>query len=150
MKFRPELFLTRSPHNAALGLLLDHMGPDKVTLELPYQEKLVGDPETGVISGGAVSSIMDTACGLAVYAKLDEFRAISTLDLRIDYLRPATPRQSILVTAECYRLTRHVAFVRAIAFHRDQPEQVAHASAVFSVSALTMVEMAAKRDKNTK
>lgn len=150
MKFKPELFLTHCPHNAALGLLLEHMEPGKVTLELPYQEKLVGDLETGVIAGGAVTSIMDTACGFAVYAQLDESRAISTLDLRIDYLRPATLHQSILVTAECYRVARHVAFVRAVAFHRDQPEQVAHASAAFSVSALTMVEMAAKRDKKAK
>lgn len=144
MDVDPNIYLTHSPHNSALNLKLPKIGKGSVTMEMPYQEKLVGDPETGVIAGGAVTSLLDTACGLAVFTNLSEMRAISTIDIRIEYLRTATPHKSILATAECYRITRHVAFVRATAYHEGGPESehIAHANAIFSISALKIAEIA--------
>ncbi|WP_205700932.1 PaaI family thioesterase [Jeongeupia sp. USM3] len=59
-------------------------------------------------------------------------RAIATLDLRIDYLRPAKPDAPIFCTAECYRLTEHIAFTRATAFQDDIAKPVAYAVATFA------------------
>jgi uncharacterized protein (TIGR00369 family) len=139
-------FLEASPHNVALGIKFVKTEGHRVTFELPYQEKLVGNPETGVIAGGAVTSLLDATCGFSIYVRLDEFRAISTLDLRIDYLRAAVPGKSVFVTAECYHLTRQVAFVRAVAFQDEGENPIANANGVFSVTAFTLVELAAKRE----
>jgi uncharacterized protein (TIGR00369 family) len=105
------------PHNRALGIGFVSLAAGRVTLALPYDEKLVGNPLTGVVHGGAITALLDAACGLAVFVKLGEPIPIATLDLRIDYLRPATPRKEVRASAECFRVTRSVAFVRCEAFH---------------------------------
>ena len=93
--------------------------------------ELVGDPDTGVIAGGVVTTLLDSACGWATAAALTEPTSIATLDLRIDYMRPAEPGKDILATAHCYKLTRSVAFVRAVAYDVDPSDPVAAAQAAY-------------------
>ena len=95
------------------------------------RERLVGNPETGVIHGGAVTTLIDTVCGLAVITAPDEPSRVATLDLRIDYLRPATPLRDLYARAEVYKLTRHVAFLRAEAYEDDPRDLVAAATGTF-------------------
>ena len=122
------------PHNSALGMsFVDNVG-GRVTVALPYDEKLVGNPATRVLHGGAITALMDATCGLAAALKLREPAALATLDLRIDYLRPATPDQPVHARAECFKMTRNVAFVRCEAFHPDGGDLVAVANGTFIVS----------------
>ena len=121
------------PHGAALGLKARDIGPGWAILELPWQAKLVGDPQTGVLHGGAVTSLLDQACGMAVFMKLVRPTRIATLDLRIDYLGPAERGRALLGRAECYRLARHVAFVRAEAYHEEPRVDVAASMATFMI-----------------
>ena len=108
-------FIEAIPHSRALGMQLTDLEDGVAVIEMPYDEKLVGDPETGVIHGGAVSALMDTCAGAAVMSHPAAASATATLDLRIDYMRPATPGDRITATAECYHVTRSVAFIRATA-----------------------------------
>ncbi len=112
------------PHCRELGIRVLGVGKGRATLALPYDERLVGNPETGVLAGGAVTSLVDTACGMAVFAALGELLAIATLDLRIDYLKPAAARQELVASAECYKLTRTIAFVRGQAYHAGAPDDL--------------------------
>ena len=108
-----------APHNRALGIRFVSIAEQRVTLALPYDARLVGNPLTGVLHGGAITALLDAACGMAVWAKIAEPIPIATLDLRIDYLRPATPDQEVHGRAECFRVTQNVAFVRCEAFHAE-------------------------------
>ncbi|MFY2560677.1 PaaI family thioesterase [Corallococcus terminator] len=119
------------PHNHALGLKLLDIGDAEATVELPYADFLVGNPETGVIAGGAVTTLIDAACGSAVILKLGRIQPLVTLDLRIDYLRPARPHVPLIAVAECYRSTRQVAFVRALVHQGDKSNPVASAQGTF-------------------
>jgi uncharacterized protein (TIGR00369 family) len=121
------------PHNRALGLKFTDFGPGMACMLLPYAEKLVGNPETGVLHGGAISSLLDATCGIAVFMKLSSPLRVATLDLRIDYLRPATPERDVLCKAECVKVTRHVAFVRALAFHDTESDPIAAAAGSFMI-----------------
>ena len=112
-----EAITAHVPHNQALGIRFVSAGAQRVTLALPYDERLVGNPLTRVLHGGAITTLVDATCGTAVFLALREPIPIATLDLRIDYLRPATPGQEIHAAAECFRTTQNVAFVRCEAFH---------------------------------
>jgi uncharacterized protein (TIGR00369 family) len=119
------------PHNQALGMKLVHTARGTAILRLPYSGKLIGNPETGVIHGGVVTTLIDSCCGLATITAPDEPSRIVTLDLRIDYLRPATPGRDLIARAEVYKLTRTIAFLRAEAYEDDPHNLVAAASATF-------------------
>lgn len=127
-----EQFIQALPHSRALGMHVADIGPGTVQLEMDYDERFIGDPETGVISGGAVSAFMDTCCGAAVMSHPDSPDATFTIDLRIDYMRGATPGQKIRAFAECYRMTRTVAFVRATTYDDDTDRPVAQATGAFT------------------
>jgi len=127
-------FMEYVPHNQALGIELVGLEHAEATMRLPYAEKLVGNPETGVLHGGAISSLMDACCGAAVFMALREPTPIATLDLRIDYLRPATPPENVISRATCYKVTRNVAFVRCIAFHDDDTDPIASGAGTFMLA----------------
>jgi len=86
-----------------------------------------------VLHGGMITSLIDACCGMSVFLKSGFTRRVATLDLRIDYLRPANPPEDVLARAECYKLTRHVAFVRALAHHGDLADPIASASGTFVI-----------------
>jgi uncharacterized protein (TIGR00369 family) len=122
------------PHNRALGLeLIDFRhGRGEAWMRLPYAEQLVGDPSTGVLHGAAITTLMDAACGMAVMIKLGTSEPIATVDLRIDYLKPARPRADVIAHTECFKATRSIAFVRGLAHHPDAPDDpIASVAATF-------------------
>ncbi len=120
-----------SPQARALGFETLEIGHGVAILRVPYRPEIVGDPETGVIAGGVVTTLLDHTCGQAVHAAQAEWGFIATLDLRIDYMRPAKPGRDLLARAHCYKLTRSVAFVRAVAYEDDPDNPVAAAQAAF-------------------
>ena len=126
-------FMQAIPHSRHLGMEMVRLGAGTAELTMPYAEHLIGDPETGVIHGGVVSALMDTCCGAAVMSHPQAGAGTATIDLRIDYMRPATPGQAITAVAECYHVTRSVAFVRATTYDGDRERPVATAAGAFTV-----------------
>jgi len=124
------------PHCRRLGMAVVRTGPREAVVRLPWREEIVGDPRRGVVFGGVITTLLDHAGGLAVSCSLAELTSIATLDLRIDYLRAAEPRCDLLARAECYRLTRHVAFVRGTAWDRAAEDPFATCLATFMLGAM--------------
>ena len=133
-RFDPRLFTEfarKVGHGGALGILYVGHGEDWVELALDYDQKLVGVPETGVIASGPIISLMDMATSMAIWVRLGRFRPQATLDMRIDYLRPATPGNRLFGRGECYRVTKSIAFVRGVAHDGDAADPVAHVTGTF-------------------
>jgi uncharacterized protein (TIGR00369 family) len=125
--------LSHIAHAGALGLRYHDSGEHFVELALPYDEHLVGDPDTGVIHGGAITALLDNAAGFAGRPPRTTMAeiAIATLDLRIDYMGPATPGRTVIGRATCYHRTRSITFVRAVAYHDSPDDPIATCTATF-------------------
>lgn len=121
-------------HTHALGFAYEGLDGDRVRIRVPWREDLVGDPDTGVLSGGLVTTLLDHVGGLAVWVALDRFESIATLDLRVDYMRAAEPGRDLIAEARCYRLTHSVAFVRAWAFEDSPENPVAAAQSAYMLN----------------
>lgn len=124
----------RVGHGRALGLEFRDSGSNWATLALPWREELVGVPETGVLASGAIVSLIDTASGTSVWVTLDEFIPIVTVDLRLDYLRPAARGETIIARCEAVKLTRRIAFIRGIAHGGDEARPIALSAATFMLN----------------
>lgn len=116
-------FVTSVRHSMELGIEVTEADELRVTAIMPWQERLVGNPDTGVLHGGAVFAFLDQVGGLAVATRVyPSFEITPTIDFRLDHLRAPAKGKTVVGVAECYRLTEHVAFVRLSAFEQGQQE----------------------------
>ena len=121
----------RGGHTGWLGLRYTAHGDDWVELELPWREDLLGESDHPVLASGPIVSLMDMASGMAIWQTMGVFRPIATLDLRVDYQRPAHERSGVWGKVECYKMTRSAAFVRGIAHDGNINDPLAHVAGVF-------------------
>lgn len=132
-EFDPARFFPmalRFGHGRALGLEYRGHGADWVELALPWDARLVSMPD-GIMATGAIVSLIDTCSGGAIWTRMGQFRPVVTLDMRLDYLRAAAKGETVIARCECYKLTRHVAFVRGVAHGGDPERPIAHSAATF-------------------
>lgn len=127
---RVRRFIDTLNQGRELGLTVIAVKNGQLTLCLPYSDRIIGNPDTGVIHGGAITTLMDTASGSATLCALDEFELCPTLDLRVDYMRPAEPRKPVYARAEAYKVTRNIIFTRCEAF-QDPGETIANCVGTF-------------------
>ena len=118
-------------HGQALGLEFRASGTNWVELALPWKEQLVGVAETGILASGAIVSLLDTCGGASVWQALGRFQPSVTIDLRLDYLRPALKGETVIARCRCDKLTRQIAFVSGIAHTGDEDRPVARAVGTF-------------------
>ena len=119
-----DIFENRIVFNSVLGLKIVEMRPDKVIGRIAMKPDLVGHYSFNRLHGGVISAGLDAMGGLAVMAaigarhmdelpaqRLLRFGKLGTIDLRIDYLRPAIG-ESFELRAEVLRLGSRVASTR--------------------------------------
>ena len=123
--------LLAAGHPGWLGLTYRGHGDDWSELTLPWREDLVGDDVRRVIASGPIFSMLDMAGGMAIWTRENRFVAVATLDMRVDYQRPAGERADVIGRCECFRTTRSAAFVRGIAHDGDPDDPVATMAAVY-------------------
>ncbi len=134
MREHAHLMMQAVPWAAELGMEVTRIEKARAWATLSWDEKLVGDPDTGVLHGGVITSLLDNLCGVAIAAGLKQFRSMATLDLRIDYMRPAEQGRDVIGEAECYHYTRNVAFTRAWAYHESRDRVIATAAGAFALN----------------
>lgn len=119
------------PHIRELGMEITALEPGKAAITLAFQDRLVANPETGVVHGGVISTLLDTVSGLSAMSAVSETMPVATLDLRIDYLKPSRHGDAIIGEADCFRLSSSVAFVRGVAHQGDIDDPIAHCMGSF-------------------
>jgi len=134
MRDNMHLMTQMTPWARRLGFRITRIERAQVWGVQPWSDAFSGDPDTGVIHGGVITSFLDNLSGMACGAALEKFRAVATLDLRIDYMRPADQGRDIIGEAHCYNLTRTIAFTHAWAYHESRDKVIATASAAFAIN----------------
>ena len=132
--FDPDAFfrmVKHHGHGGAIGLEYRGHGIDWVEVAMPWREDLVGVPQSGILASGAIVSLIDLAAGVSVWLKQGTFTPNATLDLRIDYLRPARRGETIVARCRCLKITRQIAFVEGIAHVGDPEDPIARAALTF-------------------
>ncbi len=118
-------------HCRVLGMQVEALEGKRVTLSLPYSDRIVGNPVNGIIHGGALTTLLDTTCGMGVAAGTGMFQVAPTLDLRIDYMTAAQPGETVFASAEAFRVSRSVIFCRGVAYQHDESSPIAHCTTTF-------------------
>jgi uncharacterized protein (TIGR00369 family) len=128
-----EIFESHIPFNKMLGLRCLEIADGKVRVELPYRPEHVGNPEIPALHGGAISATLDTTGGLAVWSQAGPHDRVSTIDLRVDFLRPGRA-EPLIAVARVVRLGNKVGVAELRAFHPDAEDRpVAAGMGVYSV-----------------
>ncbi len=132
----PELqhfFIAVIPHHHHLGLQMIRCSEGQVVIDLPYSPMLAVSADEQSIHQGAIITLIDTACGSVVPTLQKDFRRTATLDLRVDFFRPARPRATVRCQAQCLDFGSDLAFVRASVHDGDTGQAIAVASGTFAV-----------------
>jgi uncharacterized protein (TIGR00369 family) len=122
------------PFNRYVGLKAVDIDRGRARLEVPFRPELVGDPLRQSLHGGVISMLADAAGGAAVWSSLDDPRArISTIDIRVDYLRPGR-QETLVAEATVVRVGKRVAVTDIRLFHPSAPlDTIATGKAVYNI-----------------
>ena len=128
-----DLFLNKIPFNRVLGIEILELSPGKALFSVPFRSQLIGDPIREALHGGVISAVADTCGGCAVWSAVRDEDRVSTIDLRVDYLRPGRPEE-LRCRGEVLRLGNRVGVAHMSLFHPSSPDEcVAEAKGVYSV-----------------
>ena len=139
-------WMRQLPHQQAIGFELVELTTGYAIGRIPYRLEFVGNPLTGVVHGGIVTTLLDTVGGAAVIGRFGKPLTMATLDLRIDYLRPSQPQHDLFARVECYKLTRNVAFTRGVAYDAALDDPLASMSATYMLHTPAQRHSHAKED----
>ena len=134
VELQPLNYPSHTPMGTKIGLHYLAVGEARIGTGLVYDDRLIGNAQSGVLHGGVVTTLIDETAGGAAVKATGGASAVATVDLRIDYMRPAEPGLPLYCLAHCYRTTRRIAFFRAEAFQTAE-RPVAIGTGTFMVGA---------------
>jgi len=127
--------MAKNGHNALLGVIYQAHGDNWCELALPYDSRLASSADTGILASGPIITMMDMVTSMSIWLRTQTFRPQATLDLRVDYLRPARPGNMLIGHGECYAVTKSIAFVRGFAHDGDPAKPVANVAGTYMFTA---------------
>ncbi|MBI2897501.1 MAG: hotdog fold thioesterase [Deltaproteobacteria bacterium] len=111
------------PFNRFLGFELTDLKPGFARMEVPFRDEFIGDPVRPALHGGVISALIDTCGGAACWTEIEPADRVSTVDLRVDYLRPGR-KHRLVAEGRVIRIGNHVGVVDLTAFHSDSPSDL--------------------------
>ncbi len=126
---------SRSPFGQALGIYYIGFSKNKFFSGMVQKDRLLGNKKYGILHGGAITTMIDETSGLACRLVSNPDSITATIDLRVDYMRPANRDEDLFCVGECYRMTKRVCFTRAIVYQNNLDRPVAHGVGSFMIGA---------------
>lgn len=121
------------PFNRWMGLRLIESHPGEMIIHMPFREDMVGDPFRPALHGGVVAALLDAIGGGAVFTQLGVHDRASTVDLRVDYLKPGECKD-VFSRGKVLRMGNRVATAQMTCWHEgEENDPFATAIGVYNV-----------------
>ncbi len=122
------------PFNKWLGMKVEHLERGQVTMSIPWRPEIVGDPTVPALHGGVIGAVADATGGIAVWSMLENAASrLSTVDMRVDYLRPGK-QEKLLASSNVVRLGARLGWADVRLYHPGREnELIATARAVYTI-----------------
>lgn len=118
-----------------MALEIEEVSTQGVQVRMPFNPHFCVDREQTLLHGGILTALLDSVFGLANFVAIEGVSTMATLDLRVDYLRPARSRADVIVRAHCFRKTCHIAFDSgSIWFDGHEDAEIARGVASFALT----------------
>jgi uncharacterized protein (TIGR00369 family) len=128
-----DLIENRIPFNAMLGIRVCDIAEGRIKLLIPFRTELVGDVRRPALHGGVISTLADVCAGFAVWTRCKLDDRIATIDLSVDYLRPATATD-LYAEATVRLLGNRIGNAQVILWNDGSPdEHVAEGRGVYNI-----------------
>lgn len=140
-----DLIIEKIPFNKVLGLTVESLNLDQVSVRLPMRQELIGNFIRGSLHGGVISSTLDFMGGLVAFLSVlktmqgqsvqvmaERFAKIGTIDMRIDYLRPGLG-DYFIATGYVLRTGNKVAVTR-MELHNNERQLIAVGTGAYAVA----------------
>ncbi|MEC3947939.1 PaaI family thioesterase [Sphingobium sp. HWE2-09] len=98
---------------------------------LDWRDELMATSTSHMPASAPIFSLMEAACAHAIWSVIERPKSTLILSLRVDHLRSATPGCRLIGQAECFRVTKRIAFARGVAYDKDEADPVVNAIASF-------------------
>lgn len=134
-----RFFEEEIPFNTWLGLRVQVLTDGVCEVYVPFRDHLIGDPTRPAVHGGVISTLADTCGGLAVFSLAGSDQSVSTVDLRVDFLRPGQAELDLVARSEVLRMGNRVAVTETTVYQTDPDLPIAKAAAVYNVVRQTKV-----------
>jgi uncharacterized protein (TIGR00369 family) len=139
-----EIFSENVPFNKFLGLKVESISQDYVKTAFEMRHELMGNYKRGMLHGGIISSVLDATSGLSVFVgtvektcvktieeTLRQSHSFSTIDIRVDFLRPGVGK-SFVVTAYALRTGKKLVVTRS-ELHNEENDLIAVGTGAYLV-----------------
>lgn len=130
-----DSFLQRVPYVRFLGMRVELAG-DEMTAVLPFADHLVGNPMIPALHGGVVGAFLELTALAQISLAQPGLKVPKTVDINIDYLRPAGP-QDTFARATVRKIGRRVANVQVEAWQDSRAKPVAGLTGHFLLRTVT-------------
>ncbi len=128
-----QLVETGLPFHAHLGIKAVEFGEGMATLTIPFKPELIGDPRRPALHGGVISTLVDVTGGFAIWTRCAMDDRIATIDMGVDYLRPA-PAADLFAKATVRLLGNRVGNAHVVVWSAGAPDQhIAEGRAVYNI-----------------
>tara|TARA_R110002073_G_scaffold45053_2_gene124607 strand:+ start:16469 stop:16951 length:483 start_codon:yes stop_codon:yes gene_type:complete len=115
----------------AFGIRVDESREGLAAMTMPCVADMCD--QRGALHRGAITTLLDSNCGLAILAYLGDMRPIATIDLRVDFLAKPEAGEGVRGEVECYEVKGDVAYVRGVALGCSNDSVLASVSGCFAV-----------------
>ena len=134
LEMAKSFFGASHPLFNTLGVEVEEICGGKAVMTICHRKFLTG--RNGSMHRGVIVTLLDTNCGLAIFSKLGDMRAIATIDLRVDFIAEAVSGDSVSSEVECYAIKNDIAYVRGRAINNRDDRLLATVSGSFAVGTL--------------